>query len=487
MNFIIYIVFSVLSKILASAREFGVGITWGAGEIVDSFIISMMLPMFFIDVISVLLNSTYISVYIKNNRSAQKQFTIDVFLLTTLFIAITSLLLYVFIDLYTAYYSLPDKTVAIINNIKLYVILYYTLMVICEFFKAHLIANEKQKLMPLPMLVSNLFFIGALFYFSKTASDTALVICFMFSACVQLLLYLIVGTANQKKDIVIKSEQVSFTRRENIYYFIKNVPAVLFNAGVNQSSKVTDKMIASAFVAGSLSSLYFSQQLYSLYINVIVVSVLTFAYPKMCRIVEDEISSSVYISNLILLLSSSLLFPVLMGIKYANNIFEFMLGHGEKVNIENAKNLFIVLSLAVFFEATSATLKRALWADNKMKITVIVSAFNVIINIILSLVLSNYFEIIGLAYSYTISGLVSCLLLVFIYIKKKKIFFQRNYLLESFALMAFSLSIFVILNFFDVNNQHFATFILPGIITGVGLLGYLFILFKIKLTKAVLL
>ncbi|HAV2197189.1 TPA: hypothetical protein JHK00_004729, partial [Enterobacter cloacae] len=71
--------------------------------------------------------------------------------------------------------------------------------------------------------------------------------------------------------------------------FVKNIIPVAFNSALTQSSKITDKIIASGLLIGSLSSLYFAQQLYALYINIIVVSVLTFAYPKICSKSRNEV------------------------------------------------------------------------------------------------------------------------------------------------------------------------------------------------------
>ena len=67
-----------------------------------------------------------------------------------------------------------------------------------------------------------------------------------------------------------------------------------YTAAVNQSSKITDKVIASSLIIGSLSSLYFAQQLYALYVNIIIVSVLSFAYPKICKKAnENKIQSMI--------------------------------------------------------------------------------------------------------------------------------------------------------------------------------------------------
>lgn len=78
MNFIIYLILSLLSKVFASAREFGVGYFWGAGALVDAFIIAMMLPMFFIDIANVLFNSTYINIFVRNDLKGKKYLFKDV-------------------------------------------------------------------------------------------------------------------------------------------------------------------------------------------------------------------------------------------------------------------------------------------------------------------------------------------------------------------------------------------------------------------------
>ncbi|HAV2197188.1 TPA: hypothetical protein JHK00_004727, partial [Enterobacter cloacae] len=76
-----------------------------------------------------------------------------------------------------------------------------------------------------------------------------------------------------------------------------------------------------------------------------------------------------------------------------------------------ASEMFNWLSIAVYFEAVSATMKRAFWAVDKMKVTVYNSAFSVLLNVCLSIVLSRFFGVSGLIVSYCISNFAASLLL----------------------------------------------------------------------------
>ncbi|WP_289237244.1 lipid II flippase MurJ, partial [Escherichia coli] len=71
----------------------------------------------------------------------------------------------------------------------------------------------------------------------------------------------------KKDSVYIMNSSVSHSREANKKLFLKNLVPVYFNAAVNQSSKITDIVIASSLIIGSLSSLYFAQQLYALYVN----------------------------------------------------------------------------------------------------------------------------------------------------------------------------------------------------------------------------
>lgn len=172
------------------------------------------------------------------------------------------MIIFIFLKCYVHYVKIPLVTKNILNDIIFYILVYYSLMVICELYKAHIVACERQKLMPLPMIFANIIFIISMYFVSEQKNNTALVMCFVFSAIVQYLLYLCLVVFNVKNSNNHALEQNSnfLTRKESKKLFYKNIIPVAFNSALTQSSKITDKLIASGLLVGSLSSLYFAQQ-----------------------------------------------------------------------------------------------------------------------------------------------------------------------------------------------------------------------------------
>ncbi|EFK1996803.1 O179 family O-antigen flippase, partial [Escherichia coli] len=356
----------------------------------------------------------------------------------------------------------------IIDNIIIYIVMYYSLLAFCEFFKAHLMACEKQKMMPLPMICANIVFISTMYYFSEGANDIALVSCFVFSSVIQFILY--IPLIIKKDSVYIMNSFVSHSREANKKLFLKNLVPVFFNAAVNQSSKITDKVIASSLIIGSLSSLYFAQQLYALYVNIIIVSVLSFAYPKICKKAnENKYEFSSYIVQVIIVLFVLLVYPVMLGWRYAQDIFKFILVNSTTQNIKVVSEMFMVLLSVVVFESISASLKRAFWALNKMKVTVYISGFTVIINIILSVLLSSYYGPKGLVYSYCAATILSTMLLMFYFNKVSKITIPKNSFLPVMIASIISVTFYILLGFFRIDLNKPISLLIPGLIVVLGM------------------
>lgn len=479
-------ILSLLSKVFASAREFGIGYFWGAGALVDAFIIAMMLPMFFIDISNVLFNSTYINIYVKNDNKGKKNLLRDAMYFSGYYILLSAIIIYAFLKCYIYYSDIPLATKNIISDIIYYILIYYSLMVFCELYKAHIVASEKQKLMPLPMVFANAIFILSMYLVSGNKNNSALVLCFVFSAVIQYLLYVCLTFICTKKNQVKEKEEqntIFLTRAESRKLFVKNIIPVAFNSALTQSSKITDKIIASGLLIGSLSSLYFAQQLYALYINIIVVSVLTFAYPKICSKSRNEVEMANYVNDVILLLIALLTLPVVMGWYYSNTIFTLLLKNTSPEKIALASEMFNWLSIAVYFEAVSATMKRAFWAVDKMKVTVYNSAFSVLLNVFLSIVLSRFFGVSGLIVSYCISNFAASLLLSKLYYKKFGLSFETRKIKILIFIVLTAFLLFFILNCFSLNVNEPKGFIIPIIISFLGFGFYSTIIFKNNLLK----
>lgn len=447
MNFLIYFSLSIFSKILASGRELGVGYFWGAGAIVDAFIISMMFPMLFIDMANVLFNSTYISVYINNNEKNKKSFFKKVVYFTTIYVLTTAAILYLLIKLYVTYSDTPTETITIINHIVWYVILYYVLMILSEFLKSHLMAIEKQKLMPLPMIFANAIFIAIMYVYSSDNNSATLILCFLMSGMVQFLLYFLL-VLKKKKSYTNQLDIVDGSDGFNI--FIKTIPPVLFNAAVNQSSKIIDKIIASSLIIGSLSTLYFAQQLYAMYVNIIIVSILTFSYPKICSKIYEDSDFSQYVIDTILLLLAIIVLPMAVGISLSKEIFHIVLPKSSVEDIQLASTLFNVLILSLVFESITATLKRAYWAIGKMKLTVYVSALTVMINIICSVTLSHFYGVRGLVYGYCISTIACSLIFIYLFKNSYKIKITKKHINTILLIIMISIVTYTMLVFLKV-------------------------------------
>jgi len=441
MYFIFFFLLSILSKGLAFGRELGIAWLWGPGYLIDGFILSMMLPILFVDILSVSLNASFVKSYNSIAKYLRASYITKIFVIVSLFSVFSGGGLYLLLPNVYEFLTNDPKLVKVAMGVLPYSIIYFILNVFIEYIKTLYLALEKQAMIPITTIVGNIFFLCAIYFYSHfdSVADSAVGFCFVVLSIGQILTSLVLNIREIRAFSFNFDNKVNY----NVSRFIAAVPQISLGSASSQLNKLVDKSIAVSIGAFSLSSIYFTQQLYSLVINLIVVSLLMYLYPKICKSFIDESTNNITQHSLRVVLFV-VVFPCFTLMLFTPEIVKLVYGYGEFSNqdVNNVSKFLFALSFGLVFESLSALYKRFFWGRGNTKTPVIIGIILVVFNITLSVLLSRTFGVVGVLYATSISHVLGLLMLSFSY---KKMYCDDSVLGIGLQECFFILSLFILL------------------------------------------
>ncbi|CAH7143003.1 conserved membrane hypothetical protein [Vibrio chagasii] len=425
---ILLIVLSVVSKLTGLFRELSIGFVFGPGEILDTFIVVMMIPSIVLDVMSSCINSCYVPIHKKYFKSNPMVLMIIFFvciLISTLF----SFFVY-FVNLevllkfnwnegvinssYVLAFSLPAS-------------IYVFVCTLNEFFKSILACENKSPLIPVITIFSNAVFVISIYTLSDVIGDNAIA----YSYCAFAFTQMLFGLAFTRKYFSNSFFERKKTKGKRRGLFISKFMILIVPVSIgsisNQINKSVDKYLASSFDSGSISQLYFSQQLYSVLVGLLIVNIVTFYYPKICESIKDEHKLNNIINESLYLLTFMSLLISLIVYHYKYDLVSILMGYGKlKGSLDSITVIFSLYTFGLVFEAISAVFKRVMWAGENTVTPVRVSVLGIILNVILSVCFSSLLGIYGIVLATVMSNLIICVVLgVIVHKKTTRIIFHN--------------------------------------------------------------
>ncbi|MEZ9340274.1 lipid II flippase MurJ [Vibrio splendidus] len=410
---ILLIVLSVVSKLTGLFRELSIGFVFGPGEILDTFIVVMMIPSIVLDVMSSCINSCYVPIhkkYFKSNPIVLMVIFSVCVVISTLF----SLFVY-FINLEILLKFNWNE--AVINSeyvlaFSLPASIYVFVCTLNEFFKSILACENKSPLIPVITIFANAVFVLSIYTLSEIIGDSAIAYSYCAFAFTQMLFGLIFTKKYLLNSSLEQNQKKGNRRKLFIYKFMILIIPVSIGSISNQVNKSVDKYLASSFDSGSISQLYFSQQLYSVLVGLLIVNIVTFYYPKICESIKDESKLKKTINESLYLLTFMSVLISLIVYHYKYDFVSILMGYGNlKDSLESITVIFSLYTFGLAFEAMSAVFKRVMWAGENTVTPVRVSVFGIFLNVILSVYLSSLLGIYGIVLATVVSNLIICVVL----------------------------------------------------------------------------
>lgn len=191
---------------------------------------------------------------------------------------------------------------------------------------------------------------------------------------------------------------------------------VIIGAGANSINMLVDKSVASGLVTGSMAALEYSQRLIQFVSTAITTSLVSVIYPIMSNRLNlgDKEGFLKYLSKSIVIICLFLI-PITLGTMFLSNDIIRIIYERGKFN----SNAVMLTSMALLgyaiqlpFLGVRDILNSSLFSMKKTKITTLNGIIGVVVNIVLSITLSKYFGVLGIAIATSISAIVIAVLLL---------------------------------------------------------------------------
>ncbi|MBS6501646.1 MAG: murein biosynthesis integral membrane protein MurJ [Clostridium sp.] len=191
---------------------------------------------------------------------------------------------------------------------------------------------------------------------------------------------------------------------------------VIVGAGANSINMLVDKSLASGLTTGAMASLEYSQRIVTFANTAITTSIVSVVYPLMANRLNagDNTGFIKYLTKSIVIICLFLI-PITFGMLFLSK--EIVAVFYERGKFDSSAVILTSMALLGYslqlpFAGIRDILNSSLFSMKKTKLTTINGIIGVFINIILSIILSKYIGVLGIAIATSVSSLVIALLLL---------------------------------------------------------------------------
>ncbi len=420
-TFVVIIFITMFSKILGLFRDVTLSFLYGTSGVSDAFVIATIIPITLFSFIAIGISSGFIPKYaeVQNKYGEQEslKFT-NIFLNTIISITLAIIIIVILftqevIFLFASGLDGDAFDLAVrLTRISIISIFFSALFtILCEYSRI-----KGSFIIPAAIGIPYNVVIISFMLLSERLGYMYLGIGILFAALTQFLFIL---------PLVVKKGyryKLSLKIDKNVKNAIAiSIPAIL-GVSANQINKILDQVLASRIVEGGITSLRYAGVLNGFVQGLFALTLGALIFPKISQLfAEGKVldMKNKFVESVILLLL--LITPVNIGfILYSKEITSLVFGRGAF-----DENSLLLTSTALFFYSVAIVsfclrplITNVFYAMKKSKIPMINGFISIGINVILSLILSRYMGIGGLALATSISATIAVILL---WIKLQKV------------------------------------------------------------------
>ncbi|ELK20661.1 putative membrane protein, MviN family [Anoxybacillus flavithermus TNO-09.006] len=446
---------TLFSKILGFTREIVLSHMYGASNISDAYIVSTTVPTFIFSFLGVAIATSYIPIYstIENEKGIQSAniFTNTlvhfVILICTLLIIVAFVFTTPIVKLFASGFDKKTLSLAVLfTKISIFSIYFIGLIYV---FNSYLQIKGK---FVIPACIGFLFnfVIITSIILSDFFNILMLPIGYVLSYILQflfLLPFLRKHKYKYKYSFIIDKDTSYYMKR--IFYL--SLPGI-FGASVNEINSIVDRTIASRISVGGISALNYAINLNSFIQGLFVLTITTVMYPIISKmVVESDVDGVKKSLNKAINSITLLVIPITIGsMIFSEPLINFLFGRGafDSKALSMTSEALFFYSIGMIGFSLRELLSRVFYAFQDTKTPMINAAIAIFMNIVLSIILSRYLEIGGLALATSISA-IFCTLLLFINLRNKIGSFEiRNIIISFVKVLCASLLMGMISRFF---------------------------------------
>lgn len=485
---IIVVIITIISKIIGAFRDVLISYKFGVSVQTDAYKLAISIPDVIFTIIGLAISTAFIpmlsKIYVHEGRKRMNEFASKIINILVIIAMVIFIIGIIF----------PEKVVSLIaskniDNITLLttvkltkiVLINIIFLVINACFVAILQVHED---FVVPNILGLFFNLPIILYmlFANEFNIYGLTIANVFGNIFRVL----VQIPRLKKN----GFRYSFLfelRDDKIKKFFLIIIPVTIGASANSLNLVIDKRIASSLGNGVVTTLDNAQLLINVLTNLALTSISSVIYPVLVNKLNEK-NQKTYskLINKTLVYLGILLIPISFGaVIYGKEIIEIVYLRGE-YTLEAAHLTVLAFwgySIGIFFTGVRDLLNSSFFSMGKTKITAKVSVVGVVFNIILSITLSKFMGIIGIAIASSLAMVVVSVLLC-IYTKKEDVSVNFNGMIFKFikifvASIIMSIILLVLKNI--INDFNSIIMLIIGVI--IGVIVYLICLIQFKVNE----
>lgn len=493
---VILMITTILSKFLGLIRESVKGFCYGTGDVANAYVVAQIIPVIIFTFIQSGITTGYIPIYNrilkKDGEEAANNFTSNLGNIAFIISIIILILLEIFIVPVTKLFALGDspETFQLSVNFTRITVFSIWALALATVYKSYLNANHSFVWPNLQGMVLNVFVIAAFFISYKLNNPIILPIGLCFALIVQHIVYIpAIKKTNFKYKFGIDLKDPYL--KQMLWLAIP----VIVGVAVNQINVIVDISLSSIIADNGKAIIDYSSRLKEFVNGIVVVSIGTVIYPTLSKHAtdnnidkfKDTILSSLTMINILVL-------PSVVGlIIYANPIVKLILERGaftpEDTVIVGSCLKFYAISLIGM--SIWDIVAKSFYSMQDTKTPTFYSILMVIINIILSITLSRFIGIQGLAVGTSIASIFGAVMLCIKLKQKLGKFDKLKYTLKEVFKMFLASIIMGGLSYIvyslllnTISSNTIAFFI--AVIFAVIIYGILIILFKVEEAKTLI-
>ncbi len=399
---------TIISKVFGFTRDLVLIYFYGANEVTDTYKLSLLIPMLILGALSTAINRSIIPIL----NDAEKKDSEDYFFSNYLSVIIVSILtLMVLIGVfarplsYIVSFQINDVTRA---NVIFYMRLFSVIIlfeVLTYSFIGYLQKNSRFYIAAAISLPLNITMILGIALFT-TPSLLNISIVKITAHFVQMAFMAI--------PVFRSGFQYKFTfdlKDEHIKTFFVTTAPIVVSLAATQLNIIVDKNIASGFAAGSITILDLANRLKYLFFGIVVSSISSVMYSKQSKIASDnKINELIDYTRDNLSYILMVIVPITGGLIVLNQeIVRFLFLRGE-FTVDKARLtgiVLMILSMSIIPETIYHIVGNMMFALKKSKIPMYITYLMIGINIVLSIILSRFFDIYGILIATLIANIVA--------------------------------------------------------------------------------
>jgi len=421
-NVLIVALVTLVVKILGFFKEMEVGQTFGMSELLDTFLIALLIPGFIHNVFSVSFQNLFIPNYIaeqkqKGNLAGFQTACFLISICLSIFLISAS---YLVTDLYLEdffkghspnYYSLIRRQ-------------FYILLPCILFWSFSSLLDGLLKIKGLffnssfyPIFTSIIILI-LLFFFKEQFGVYLLAFGLLLGSIFEFLYLLILSLV--KKIVVLGRPNFKST---NLRVLLSQFPPKIGAGFLSGSTGFVNQFFAAQLVVGSLASFNFGLKLPSFLVSIAAVAIGNVILPYFSEIVftDKKKAFQVLFKSVVYVFGVSI-FVVGIFFIFSETIIWFLFEEGNftKKDTVVVSQIQRILLLFVPFYVSGVILNKFLTSINRNVVLLYASMLNLVLNIVLNYYLAKLYGIYGLAFATTLVSIINfAVLYIIVYLQHK--------------------------------------------------------------------